>query len=70
MNLNCGADTSRVKDAEGACERRDVLDAAAGRGARLEHAQNNNVVLGRPPQALSCLPEHNWHVRLDKRYHI
>jgi len=64
------AEASRVKDAFGACERSDVLDAAAGRGARLEGAQNNTVVLGRPQQAPSPLHQHNQKLALDKEHHI
>ena len=64
------AAASRVKDAVGASERSDVLDAAVGRGARLEGAQNNNVVLGRPRQAPSPLPPNNPTLGLDKEHHI
>lgn len=64
------ADASRVKDAEGACERSDVLDAAAGRAATLEGAQNNIVVLGRPLQAPSPMPPANRKFGLDKEHHI
>ena len=63
------AEASRVKDARGACERSDVLDAA-GRGARLEGAQNNMVVLGRPRQAPSPLLQHNQKLARDKEHHI
>ena len=66
LGLWSGAEGSLVKDAEGACERSDVLDQAEGRGVRLEGAQNNLVVLGCPQQAPSSLVQDNRKCGLDK----